>query len=308
MKFLKNFSLEKIKSGLEKTRTNLINKLTETFTGKSVIDEKTLEQLEEILITSDIGSIVAEEIVGKIRKELASNKNRSFELIKELLKDELKNVLIKNNSESEKEIRDSLPSIILVVGINGTGKTTSIAKLANLYKSLNYKVLIVSADKFRAAANEQLEVWAKRVGVPVFNASSNDPSAVVFDAIKDAQNKTYDIVIIDTAGRLHTHKNLMLELQKIEKVIKTLKSNAPDFTYLVIDGSTGQNGLYQAIEFSKYIDISGFIITKLDGTAKGGVIFQICQKLKKPVKFIGVGEKIDDLIEFDADAFVDAII
>ncbi|NMB83151.1 MAG: signal recognition particle-docking protein FtsY [Ignavibacteria bacterium] len=309
MKFLKNFSIEKIKSGLEKTRNSLINKLTETFTGKAVIDENTLEQLEEILISADMGSNIAEEIVNKIRKDLTSVKDKSFEQIKQLLKLELKATLNEySNPESVKSVLDVKPYIILVVGINGTGKTTSIAKLANLYKSMNHNVLIVSADKFRAAANEQLEVWAKRVDVPVFNASSKDPSAVVFDSIKHAQSKEYDIVIIDTAGRLHTHKNLMEELQKINKVITNFKSTGPDFTYLVIDGSTGQNGLLQAKEFSKYVNISGFIVTKLDGTAKGGIIFQICKELKRPIKFIGVGEKIDDFMEFNADMFVDSII
>lgn len=309
MKFLRNFSLEKIKTGLGKTRSSLINKLTETFTGKAVIDEDTLEQLEEILISSDIGSNLAEDIVDKIRKDLTKVKDKSFEQIKELLKSELKITLHDfNDPKSENNVTASKPYIILVVGINGTGKTTSIAKLANLYKSLNQKVLIVSADKFRAAANEQLEVWARRVDVPVFNVLSKDPSAVVFDAIKHAQSMAYDTVIIDTAGRLHTHKNLMEELQKINKVISNFKTNGPDFTYLVIDGSTGQNGLLQAKEFSKYVNISGFIVTKLDGTAKGGIIFQICKEMKKPIKFIGVGEKIDDLLEFDANAFVDSIL
>lgn len=309
MKFLKNFSIEKIKSGLEKTRVNLVNKITETFTGKAVIDDSILEQLEEILITADIGSNIAEKVIGNLRKELAFSKDKSLDNIKKLLRNELKNLLkIDNSFAPEKGIKDSVPYIILVVGINGTGKTTSIAKLANLYKSLNYNVLIVSADKFRAAANEQLEVWAKKVNVPIFDAPTKDPSAVVFDAIKYAQNKQIDIVIIDTAGRLHTNINLMNELNKINKVISITKGTNADYTFLVIDGSTGQNGLLQAKEFSKYIDISGFIITKLDGTAKGGIVFQIFKELKKPIRFIGIGEKVDDLIEFDADVFVDSLI
>lgn len=309
MKFLNNLSFEKIKSGLEKTRFNLINKLTETFSGKPTIDENSLEKLEEILISSDIGSKLAEEIISRIKKLFPIEKDKSFQRIKEILRQELKNILLEVQTiDLENNIKQSKPYIILIVGINGTGKTTSVAKLANIYKLLNYKVLIVSADKFRAAANEQLEIWADRVGVPVFNSNSKDPSAVVYDSIKHAQSNDYDIVLIDTAGRLHTHKNLMDELHKIKKVITSLKSTAADVTYLVLDGNTGQNGLLQAQEFSKYIDISAFIITKLDGTAKGGIVFQLIKEFKKPVKFIGVGEKIDDLIEFDNDAYVESII
>ena len=309
MKFLKNLSFEKIKSGLEKTRVNLITKLSETFSGKPTIDENSLEKLEEILISSDIGSKLAEEIISRIKKLLFFEKDKSFQRIKEILRQELKNVLLEVQTiDLENDIKQSKPYIILIVGINGTGKTTSVAKLANIYKLLGYKVLIVSADKFRAAANEQLEIWAERVGVPVFNSNSKDPSAVVYDSIKHAKSNDYDIVLIDTAGRLHTHKNLMDELHKIKKVIISLKSTGADVTYLVLDGNTGQNGLLQAKEFSKYIDISAFIITKLDGTAKGGIVFQLIKEFKKPVKFIGVGEKIDDLIEFDNDAYVESII
>jgi len=309
MKFLKNLSFEKIKSGLEKTRVNLITKLSETFSGKPTIDENSLEKLEEILISSDIGSKLAEEIISRIKKLLFFEKDKSFQRIKEILRQELKNVLLEVQTiDLENDIKQSKPYIILIVGINGTGKTTSVAKLANIYKLLDYKVLIVSADKFRAAANEQLEIWAERVGVPVFNSNSKDPSAVVYDSIKHSQSNGYDIVLIDTAGRLHTHKNLMDELHKIKKVITSLKSTGADMTYLVLDGNTGQNGLLQAKEFSKYIDISAFIITKLDGTAKGGIVFQLIKEFKKPVKFIGVGEKIDDLIEFDNDAYVESII
>ncbi|MEW6508400.1 MAG: signal recognition particle-docking protein FtsY [Bacteroidota bacterium] len=308
MKFLKNFNIEKITNGLEKTRTSLINKLSETFTGKAILTEETLDQLGEILISTDMGSKLADELVENIRKKISSNSDRSFNNVKNLLKVELKELLQKNIYEPQSDkVFHSKPRIILVVGINGTGKTTSIAKLAKLYKSLSYNVLITSADKFRAAANEQLEAWAKKLDVPVFNSISRDPSAVIYDSLNHAKNSNIDLVIIDTAGRLHNQKNLMNELQKIEKVITSVSKNGPDETLLVIDGSTGQNSLLQAREFSKYISLTGFIISKLDGTAKGGIIFQLCRELRLPVKYIGVGEKIDDLLEFDSESYVNAL-
>jgi fused signal recognition particle receptor len=308
MKFLKNFNIEKITNGLEKTRTSLINKLSETFTGKAILNEETLEQLGEILISTDMGSKLADELVENIRKRISSTSDRSITNVKNLLKLELKELLqVYINESRADEVSHSKPQIILVVGINGTGKTTSIAKLAKLYKSLNYNVLITSADKFRAAANEQLEAWAKMLEVPVFNSISRDPSAVIYDSLNYAKNSNIDLVIIDTAGRLHNQKNLMNELQKIEKVITVFSKNGPDETLLVIDGSTGQNSLLQAKEFSKYISLTGFIISKLDGTAKGGIIFQLCRELGLPVKYVGVGETINDLIEFDSESFVNAL-
>ncbi len=309
MKFLNNFSFEKIKNGLEKTRSNIINKLTEAFSGKAILDEDTLDQLEEILISADIGSKISEKLVDTIRKDLSNYPDKSFESIKNSLKNALKAIL--NNSMLQLRIGQfnyKKPNIILIVGVNGTGKTTSIAKLAKLYKSLNYSILIASADKFRAAANEQLETWAKRVEVPVYNSASNDPSAVVYDSLIHANNSNTDLVIIDTAGRLHNQKNLMDELFKIKRVINNFDQTGPHEVFLVIDGSTGQNGLLQAKEFYKYVNLTGFIITKLDGTAKGGIIFQLVDELKIPVRFIGVGENIDDLMEFDTDSFVEALL
>jgi len=291
MKFLKNFSFEKIKNGLEKTRANLINKLSETLSGKTIIDEQTLSQIEEILISADIGSMISEKLVDNVRKDLSNYPDKSFDSIKNSLKKSLKSILQNSivPSDTEQLIHEK-PVVILIVGVNGTGKTTSIAKLAKLYKSLNNNILIASADKFRAAANEQLENWAKRVEVPVYNSTSNDPSAVVYDSLNYAKNSNTDIVIIDTAGRLHNQKNLMDELLKIKRVVTNFNKMGPNEVFLVIDGSTGQNGLLQAKEFSKYVKLTGFIITKLDGTAKGGIIFQLVNELKIPVRFIGIGE------------------
>ena len=309
MKFLKNFNFEKIKNGLEKTRSNLINKLTETFSGKAILDEDTLDQLEEILISADIGSRISEKLIDTIRKDLSNYHDKSFDSVKDSLKKALKSILSNSMIQSRTDqFHNEMPNIIMIVGVNGTGKTTSIAKLAKLYKSLNYSILITSADKFRAAANEQLETWAKRVEVPVYNSASSDPSAVVYDSLIHAKNSNTDLVIIDTAGRLHNQKNLMDELLKIKRVINNFDKTGPHEVFLVIDGSTGQNGLLQAKEFSKYVNLTGFIITKLDGTAKGGIIFQLVDELKIPVRFIGVGENIDDLMEFDADSFAEALL
>lgn len=309
MKFLNNFSFEKIKNGLEKTRSNLINKLTETFSGKTILDEDTLNQLEEILISADIGSRISEKLVDTIRKDLSNYPDKSFDSVKHSLKKALKSILSNPMIQSRtNQFNNEKPTIIMIVGVNGTGKTTSIAKLAKLYKLLGYSVLITSADKFRAAANEQLEAWAKRVEVPVYNSASNDPSAVVYDSLIHAKNSLTDLVIIDTAGRLHNQKNLMDELFKIKRVINNFNKTGPHDVFLVVDGSTGQNGLLQAKEFSKYVNLTGFIITKLDGTAKGGIIFQLIDELLIPVKFIGIGENIDDLMEFNADTFVEALL
>lgn len=309
MKFLKNFSFEKVKKGLEKTRASLINKISETFSGKTILDDDTLDKLEEILISADIGSTISERFVDSIRKDLSNYPDKSFESIKNSLKKSLKSILNNYSNQTDNDqLNDEKPKIIMIVGVNGTGKTTSIAKLAKLYKSLNYNILITSADKFRAAANEQLETWAKRVEVPVFHSSSSDPSAVVYDSLIKARNSKTDLVIIDTAGRLHNQRNLMDELVKIKRVITKFNNTGPDEIFLVIDGSTGQNGLLQAKEFSKHVNLTGFIITKLDGTAKGGIVFQLVDELKIPVRFIGVGENIDDLMEFDADSFIEALL
>lgn len=306
MSFFKNFSLDKIKSGLSKTRNKIVQSISETITGKAQIDENTLNILEEILITSDIGVETAEMIIENVRKALKSEKDRSVENVLALIKMELSKILLDYDSI----INHSLPKpyIILVIGVNGVGKTTSIGKLAYNYRNLGYKVIVGAADTFRAAANEQLEIWAQRAGVEIINSEKgNDPSSVTFETIKKAIDENYDIVLIDTAGRLHNKTNLMQELSKIKKVIKKFSESAPHETLLVLDGTTGQNALVQVLEFSKVIELSGLILTKLDGTAKGGVVFQISNKLKIPIKYIGVGEGIDDLQEFDKNSFISAL-
>lgn len=307
MSFFKNFSLDKIKNGLTKTRNKIVQSISETLTGKAQIDDNTLDTIEEILITSDIGVETSELIIENVRKSLKSEKDRSIQNVFNLIKKELSDIFLNNNSRSIPN-QFQKPYIILVVGVNGVGKTTTIGKLAYNFKNLGYKVIVGAADTFRAAANEQLEIWAKRAGVEIINSQKgNDPSSIAFETVKKAVQENYDIVLIDTAGRLHNKTNLMNELSKIKKVIQKFSESAPHETLLVVDGTTGQNAVVQANEFSKVIDLSGLVITKLDGTAKGGVVFQISKKLNIPIKFIGVGEGIEDLQEFDKDSFISAL-
>jgi fused signal recognition particle receptor len=310
MKFLKNLNIDKLKSGLSKTRDKLVNNISEVVSGKAVVDESTLEELEEILITSDIGTDTALEIVEKARIAFKSEKTRSTENLMEILKSELSNLIVVQDKVGIDldEVKKYKPYVILIVGVNGAGKTTTIGKLARNFKESGLNVIIGSADTFRAAANEQLNVWANRAGVEILQrAPGSDPSSVVFDTLNEAIKSNADVVLIDTAGRLHTKNNLMNELQKIRKVITNVVDYAPNEVFLVVDGNTGQNAILQAREFSKYTALSGLIVTKLDGTAKGGVLFQISSELKIPVKFIGVGEQIDDLQTFEPSDFVEAL-
>jgi fused signal recognition particle receptor len=307
MSLFNNFNLGKLKEGLSKTRDKIVNSITETITGKAVIDEKTLDQIEEILLSSDIGFDTTEKIIESVKKNLKSEKDKSGDKIIDLIKEGLIDVLSISNSNGS-DFFSKKPFIILIVGVNGVGKTTTIGKLANNYKKIGKKVIVGAADTFRAAANEQLEIWSKRAKVDIIQSEKgSDPSSVVFETIKKSINENYDIVLIDTAGRLHNKTNLMNELDKIKRVIQKLLPDAPHETLLILDGNTGQNAILQTEEFSKVTNISGLVITKLDGTAKGGVVFQIVAKQKIPVKFIGVGEGIDDLQEFDPPAFVKAI-
>lgn len=307
MSLFKNFNFNKLKEGLSKTREKIFNSITETVTGKAVIDEITLDQIEEILLGSDIGFDTTVKIIESVKKNLKSEKDRSGENIIEIVKQELTEVLLVSKPNG-KELSESKPYIILIIGVNGVGKTTTIGKLANNYKKIGKKVIVGAADTFRAAANEQLEIWAKRADVDIIQSlKGTDPSSVVFETVKKSVDENYDIVLIDTAGRLHNKTNLMNELDKIRRVIKKLLPDAPHETLLIVDGNTGQNAILQAEEFSKVTDISGLVITKLDGTAKGGVVFQIVAKQNIPVKFIGIGEGIDDLQEFDSKTFVEAI-
>ena len=304
-----NFNFSKLKEGLTKTRDKIVNTISETISGKAVIDDKTLDEIEEILITADIGYDTTARIIENTRKILKSEKDRSELNILGLVKKELISVFDFQNLDGEEEkINQFKPYIILIVGINGVGKTTTIGKLAHNFKKAGLKVIVGAADTFRAAANEQLEIWVKRANVEIMqNKQGTDPSSVAFDTVRKAIKEKYDVVLIDTAGRLHNKSHLMDELGKIKRVISKVLPSAPNDTFLVLDGNTGQNAIVQAEEFSKVTNITGLIITKLDGTAKGGVIFQISSKQKIPVKFIGVGEGIDDLQTFIPEQFVNAI-
>jgi fused signal recognition particle receptor len=310
MKLFKNINIDKLKSGLSKTREKVVNKISETISGKAKLDEATLEELEEILISSDIGFDTTERIIERTRISLKSEGDRStlnvFTIIQnELVKSLNNHIELKDEFE---EIEKYKPYVILIVGVNGAGKTTTVGKLAHNYRKAGLKVLIGSADTFRAAANEQLEIWAKRAGVEIIQSvSGSDPSSVAFDTIQTAKNENADVVIIDTAGRLHTKNNLMEELKKIKRVMSKVVDYAPNETFLVLDGNTGQNMIFQANEFSKFTELTGLIVTKLDGTAKGGAIFQVCSEQKIPIKYIGVGEGIEDLQTFEPKEFVKAL-
>ncbi|GBD86760.1 signal recognition particle receptor FtsY [bacterium BMS3Abin03] len=311
MSLFDNLNFEKLKSGLSKTRNKIVQSINETVTGKAVIDDSTIDELEEILITSDLGYDTVEQIIENVRLSLKGDKDRSQINILKTVKQELVKVISNGKVSSEtfeEETKKHKPFVILIVGVNGVGKTTTIGKLAYNFKNGGAKVLVGAADTFRAAASEQLDIWAERAGAGILQKESgSDPSSVAFETIQKAINEDYDVVLIDTAGRLHNKVNLMNELSKIKKAISKMLPDAPHETFLILDGTLGQNALIQAEEFSKYSDISGLIITKLDGTAKGGVVFQICSKQNIPVKFIGVGEHIDDLLSFNADDFVNAI-
>jgi fused signal recognition particle receptor len=301
---------DKLKEGLKKTRENIFTKVDRLVNAKNNIDDEFLENLEEILLSSDVGVITTENIIEHLKERVKEEKYKDSAELNALLKDEIKKVFAETDqADSEPFKIDSKPYVIVVVGVNGVGKTTSIGKLAYNYKNAGYSVLIGAADTFRAAANEQLETWAKRSGTEMIQlAQGSDPSAVVYNTIQSAVAKNIDIVIIDTAGRLHTKVNLMEELSKIRRVIQKQLPNAPDEVLLVIDATTGQNGLNQAKEFHKAFGLNGLVLTKLDGTAKGGIVLKISKELGIPVKYIGVGEQIDDLQVFNKESFVQALL
>jgi fused signal recognition particle receptor len=310
MKFFNNINLNRLKDGLSKTRNKLVTKITESFSGKAVIDDNTLNELEEILISSDLSTGLAEKIISNLRINLKNEKDRTVANILELLKNELLKILNteRNNTNPDGFKNKIKPYVILIVGVNGVGKTTTIGKLASNFKKVGNKVIVGAADTFRAAANEQLDIWAQRAGVEIIQKYKGaDPSSVAFETVKKAINGNYDIVLIDTAGRLHSKVNLMGELNKINKAISKVLPGAPHDTYLVLDATLGQNAIIQAEEFAKVTTLTGLVITKLDGTAKGGSIFQICDSHKTPVKYIGVGEKLDDLQTFNPQLFVDGL-
>ncbi|HEY3250959.1 MAG TPA: signal recognition particle-docking protein FtsY [Ignavibacteria bacterium] len=301
---------DKLKKGLEKTHENIFNKIDNLINAKSEVDDEFLENLEEILISSDVGVITSEKIIENLKQRVKLEQYQRTDQLNKLLRDEIKKVITSGNGTINEPFKiTKKPHVIVVVGVNGVGKTTSIGKLAYNYKNAGYTVLIGAADTFRAAANEQLETWANRSGTEIIQlAQGSDPSAVVYNTIQSAVAKNYDVVIIDTAGRLHTKVNLMEELSKIRRVIQKQMPDAPHEVLLVIDATTGQNGLIQAKEFSAAIGVTGLVLTKLDGTAKGGIVLRISNEMKIPVRFIGVGEQIDDLQVFDKESFVKALL
>ena len=297
---------DQLKQGLGKTRDSLNDKINSVFSNFRKVDEELLDELEEILIMSDIGVETATEIISKLRNRIKLEKITDEEGVKTALKEEMQAILDK--VPNGLELKTS-PAVILVVGVNGVGKTTSIGKIANNLKKQGKKVVVAAADTFRAAAVEQLEIWANRAGVDIVKRQEgSDPAAVVFDAIKIVKEKNADVLICDTAGRLHTKKYLMDELLKIGKVIEKELPEASKETLMVIDATTGQNAIIQVKAFKEVVPITGLILTKLDGTAKGGVVGGIVNENSIPVKFVGVGEKIDDMEVFNSQEFVDAII
>lgn len=310
MGLFKNFNFDKLKQGLAKTRNKIVDSIEEAVTGQAQIDSATIEEIEDILIGSDLGIETAEKVVFDVKERMLESKDRSGEQLVRTVKASLMNILTTADDvgEYDPDIQSYKPFVILIIGVNGSGKTTTIGKLAHNFRKSGYSVMVGAADTFRAAANEQLEEWAKRAGVEIVQkAHGADPSSVAYETLDRAIETKTDVIMIDTAGRLHTKKNLMVELQKIKRVISKKLPYAPNETFLVIDGNTGQNALVQSEEFSKVTEISGLIVTKLDGTAKGGAIFQVCARQKIPVRYIGVGEGIDDLQQFDPKMFVEAL-
>lgn len=304
MLMLNNF-FDKLKTGLTKTKGNFTDKISQVLTGAVIIDEDLYEEIEEILITADIGVETSIEIIEKLRAKIKEDKIKDPMLVNDCLKAVVVEILGGEKGSIEPE---SVPEVILVIGVNGVGKTTSIGKIAARLKNNNYKVLMAAADTFRAAAIDQLEVWSKRAGVDIVkHQEGSDPAAVVFDSIQAAKARKIDVLICDTAGRLHNKKNLMDELGKINRIIEREFSEASKTTLLVLDATTGQNAVQQAKQFMNVAKIDGIILTKLDGTAKGGIVISIKHQLGIPVKLIGVGEGIEDLQDFDPESFAEAL-
>ena len=309
--FSKKEKKEVLDAGLEKTKTSLFGKLTRAIAGKSKVDDEVLDQLEEILITSDVGTDTTIDIIRRIEERVARDKYVSTAELHTILKEEIGALLtLSGNSDDEgfQIPEGKKPYVIMVVGVNGVGKTTTIGKLAYQFKQSGLKVVLGAADTFRAAAVEQLVIWGERVGVPVVKQQmGSDPASVAYDTVTSAKAQGADVVIIDTAGRLHNKVGLMNELTKIKKVMQKVVSDAPDEILLVLDGSTGQNAYEQAKQFIKATDVTALAITKLDGTAKGGVVIGISHQLKVPVKYIGLGEKMTDLQPFNSQEFVNSL-
>lgn len=297
---------------IEKTRDSINNKLDTIFEGRKQIDEEFLEELEEMLISTDIGVATTYQILDAVRRGVTRQEIKDLDALKRAMKNELLNIL--HHSE-ETGVADETkydlsikPYVLMVVGVNGVGKTTTIGKLAQRIKNEGHGVLVCAADTFRAAANEQLEIWSQRAGVPIIQQKQGtDPAAVLFDALQAAKARNADVLIVDTAGRLHNKSHLMAELEKMKRVAGREVPEAPHETLLVIDAVTGQNGLEQARQFMKTADVTGIVLTKLDGTAKGGIAVAIAKELNLPIRYVGVGEKVDDLMVFDAEQYVNGL-
>ncbi len=296
---------DRLKDGLQKTRKSITEKIDQVLVSFGKVDDDLFDELEEILITSDLGIETTMKVIEDLKRKVKEGRVIDPLQVKGLLKEELSEILSKGGNEMT---LNTSPAVIIVIGVNGVGKTTSIGKIANLYKQQGKKVLLAAGDTFRAAAIDQLEIWADRVGVDIIaQKEGSDPAAVVFDAVQAAKSRKVDLLIIDTAGRLHTKKNLMEELKKVSRVLERELPGADKETLLVLDATTGQNAVTQAKTFSETSDITGIVLTKLDGTAKGGIVVAIKSELDIPVKLIGVGEQLDDLQRFDAQEFVDAL-
>ena len=302
---------ESLDTGLQKTKEGFLSKITKAIAGKSVVDEEVLDNLEEALVGADVGIETTIAIIDRIEKRVARDKYVSASELNQLLQNEIENVLVSAAEDSTYSFDSELPAkpfVILVVGVNGVGKTTTIGKLAHNFKLAGKSVLLGAADTFRAAAVDQLTIWSERVGVPIVKQPmGSDPAAVAFDTVQSGVSKAVDVVLIDTAGRLHNKAHLMEELSKIRRVVQKVIPDAPHEVLLVLDGSTGQNAVEQAKQFTAATEVSAIAVTKLDGTAKGGVVLAIANQFKIPVKFIGVGEKMSDLLVFDKHEFVDSL-
>jgi len=297
--------------GLQKTKENFFSKVTKAIAGKSTVDEEVLDNLEEALVSADVGIDTTVQIIDRIEKRVAQDKYMNSSELNKILQQEIETILVDAPSANTYDFHTDLPTkpyIILVVGVNGVGKTTTIGKLAYNFKKAGKSVLLGAADTFRAAAVEQLTIWSERTGVPIVKQTmGSDPAAVAFDTVQSAVTRNTDVVLIDTAGRLHNKIHLMDELSKIRRVVQKVIPEAPHEVLLVLDGSTGQNALEQAKQFTATTDVTALAITKLDGTAKGGIVLAIANQFKIPVKFIGVGEKVEDLLIFDKHEFVDSL-
>jgi fused signal recognition particle receptor len=297
---------EELDEGLEKTKSSFFSKLSKAVAGKSKVDADVLDDLEEVLISSDVGVATTVKIIDRIEERVARDKYLGTDELNKILREEIAGLLAENEHQFDDDDQKK-PYVIMVVGVNGVGKTTTIGKLATLFKNQGLSVVLGAADTFRAAAVEQLDIWSQRVGVPIVKQKmGSDPASVAYDTVQSAVNKNADVVLIDTAGRLHNKVNLMKELTKIKRVMQKVVDHAPNEVLLVLDGSTGQNAFEQAKQFTAATEVTSLAVTKLDGTAKGGVVIGISDQFKVPVKYIGIGEKATDLQLFDKNEFVNS--